>query len=276
MIDLHLHSSWSDGRHSPAEMVHRAAETGLETIAIADHDVVGGTSEALVAGHAVGVEVIPAVELTVRWARRVVHLLGYGIDHLSPMLLSQLVAAERAMAAHVDGLRSDLAAEGHIVRPEDLRKAHSRYPTGTSVVLAMVRDRRLGQLKNPWAFLRHAAAQPVTASIEDGIELIHRAGGLAVLAHPAKVTHGRPPLDAHALKPLVDAGLDGLECWSTAHQPEIRDHFRAVAERLGLLATGGSDSHGRANGVAPGDVQIPRTARDDLEAALKAKAPAVG
>ncbi len=86
MIDLHLHSTWSDGRLTPTQVVQRAAEIGLEAVAIADHDVVGGTDEALIAGRRLGVEVIPAIELTVRWGRRVVHLLGYGIVHTHSLL----------------------------------------------------------------------------------------------------------------------------------------------------------------------------------------------
>jgi 3',5'-nucleoside bisphosphate phosphatase len=268
MIDLHLHSTWSDGRLTPTQVVKRAAEIGLQAVAIADHDVVGGTDEALEAGQLFGVEVIPAVELTVRWGRRVVHLLGYGVDHLHPLLSERLRAGERAMSVHVDVLRSELLDEGHDVPLSSLSRAHSRYPTGTSVVLALTRERRLGQLKNPWKTLRRAAEQPVTASIEDGVDLIHRVGGAAVLAHPGKIGRGRPLLDADQIRPLVDAGLDGIECWSTAHRDETRDHFLGVADRLGILSTGGSDSHGRDGGVAIGSQGVPGSCLANLNGVI--------
>jgi 3',5'-nucleoside bisphosphate phosphatase len=257
VIDLHLHSTWSDGRLTPTQVVKRAAETGLQAVAIADHDVVGGTDEAFTAGKLFGVEVIPAVELTVRWGRRVVHLLGYGIDHSHSLLSQRLSVAEQAMSAHVEGLLLDLREEGHQVPLSSLWRAHSRYPTGTSVVLALTRERRLGQLKNPWKTLRRAAEQPATASIHDGIDLIHHIGGAAVLAHPGKITRGGPLLDADQIRPLVSAGLDGIECWSIAHRNETRDHFLGVADRLGILTTGGSDSHGRDGGVAIGSQDLP-------------------
>jgi 3',5'-nucleoside bisphosphate phosphatase len=264
MIDLHLHSTWSDGRLTPTQVVKCAAELGLQAVAIADHDVVGGTDEALEAGRRYGVEVIPGIELTVRWGRRVVHLLGYGIDHFEPLLSERLDTAERAMSLHVDTLLSELHEEGHLVPHSSLARAHSRYPTGTSVVLALTRERRLGQLKNPWKTLRRAAQQPVTASIEDGIELIHRVGGAAVLAHPGKIIPGGPLLDTRQLRPLVSAGLDGIECWSVAHRDATRDHFISVADHLGIVATGGSDSHGRDGGVAIGSQGVPRGRLDEL------------
>jgi predicted metal-dependent phosphoesterase TrpH len=268
MIDLHLHSTWSDGRLTPTEVVKRAAEQGLQAIAIADHDVVGGTDEALEAGRRFGVEVIPAIELTVSWGRRVVHLLGYGIDHIQPLLSERLDTAERAMSVHVDTLLSELHDQGHLVSHASLVRAHSRYPTGTSVVLALTRERRLGQLKNPWKILRRAAQQPVTASVQDAIELIHRVGGAAVLAHPGKIIRGGPLLDADQLRPLVSAGLDGIECWSMAHRDATRDHFLGVADQLGIVVTGGSDSHGRDGGVAIGSQGVPRSRLEELTALI--------
>jgi predicted metal-dependent phosphoesterase TrpH len=268
MIDLHLHSTWSDGRLTPTQVVKRAAEQGLQAVAIADHDVVGGTDEALEAGQRFGVEVIPAIELTVSWGRRVVHLLGYGIDHAQPLLSERLDTAERAMSLHVDTLLSELHEEGHTVPHSSLARAHSRYPTGTSVVLALTRERRLGQLKNPWRTLRRAAQQPVTASIEDGIDLIHRAGGAAVLAHPGKIVRGGPLLEADQLRPLALAGLDGIECWSMAHRDATRDHFLSVADQLGIVATGGSDSHGRDGGVAIGSQGVPASRLAELGAVI--------
>jgi len=264
VIDLHLHSTWSDGRLTPTQVVKRAAEQGLQAIAIADHDVVGGTDEALSAGQRFGVDVIPAIELTVSWGRRVVHLLGYGIDYAQRLLLERLDTAERAMSVHVNMLLSELHDEGHLVPHSSLARAHSRYPTGTSVVLALTRERRLGQLKNPWKMLRRAAQQPVTASIEDGIELIHRVGGAAVLAHPGKIIRGGPLLDAVQLRPLVSAGLDGIECWSIAHRDTTREHFLGVADHLEIVATGGSDSHGRDGGVAIGSHGMPRSRLAEL------------
>ncbi|MFN0070655.1 MAG: PHP domain-containing protein [Chloroflexota bacterium] len=269
MIDLHLHSTWSDGRLSPTEVVQRAAEQGLTAIAIADHDVVGGTQEAVSEGRRRGVEVIPAVELTVRWGRRVVHLLGYGFDYTHPLIEAQFSAAERAMRVHVGMLLEELRDAGQDIPLSALQRAHSRYPTGTSVVLAITRARGLGRLPNPWQFLRRAAEQPATASIENGIALIHAAGGAAILAHPGKATRGKPLLEAHDLASLIGAGLDGIECWTVAHDDGVRNHFLDAADKLGLLTTGGSDSHGRDRGAAIGSQHVPISVLTELRKVMK-------
>lgn len=263
-VDLHVHTTWSDGRLSPVEVVQQAAQTHLRAIAISDHDVLGGISEAATVGKWLGVEVVPAIELTAFWGRRTAHLLGYFIDPTAPNLVALLSEAERDMAEHVASLIAEISHQGVTLPPSSVAKVHSRYPTGTSVVLTLTRQKLLRSLESPWPVLRLAARQPRTIDIETGIRVIHEAGGAAVLAHPARLVRGKPWLERDDFQPLIDAGLDGVEARTSAHRQETQMHYERVADRLGLAATGGSDFHGQPGRAELGQHGVSDAALDDL------------
>lgn len=264
-VDLHVHTTWSDGRLSPREVIQEAAKLGLSAVAVADHDVVGGLDEAAEAAADVGIELVPAVELTAGWRGRTVHVLGYFIDPRHAELAMALERSEAASRRHVDAVLAELARQGEPLSAVALDQYRTRYPCGASLVFAMVERGMLRRLPEPWRALRMAAAEPRVFSAEQTIELIHQAGGAAVLAHPGKISRREPYVSAEALQPLLEAGLDGLEAWNVAHSLGLRDYYRHLADRLGIIATGGSDCHGRRNqALRLGSQEVPSEALDAL------------
>ncbi|MFN8635821.1 MAG: PHP domain-containing protein [Chloroflexota bacterium] len=243
-VDLHLHTTWSDGRWEPRRVVEEAAARGLAAIAVTDHDVVGGLPEAAAVARELGIELLPGVELTADWNGKTVHILGYGIDPTHPTLTAALERGRAQMAAHVEGVLVALERAGTPIDPEDLSRYRVRYASGAALVLAMVEQGILRKAKNAGVLLRLASMEPRAYTATEAIEVIHAAGGISALAHPARVFKDRPHLAPDELRPLAEAGLDAVEVWQIVHRSEERRHYHALAEELGLLVVGGSDCHG--------------------------------
>jgi predicted metal-dependent phosphoesterase TrpH len=258
-VDLHLHTTWSDGRWEPRRVVEEAAARGLSAIAITDHDVVGGLAEAEAAAREHRLALLAGVELTADWDGKTVHVLGYGIDPSDPALTAALDRGRALMAAHVDEVLAALDQAGTPLGPDDLARYRVRYASGAALILAMVEQGILRKAANGAALLRLASREPRAYTAVEAIDLIHAAGGLAALAHPAKIVRERPRLGADDLVPLAEAGLDALEVWQIVHAEAEREHYRAVARALGLLAVGGSDCHGPRRGLGPriGSQRVP-------------------
>jgi 3',5'-nucleoside bisphosphate phosphatase len=257
-VDLHLHTTHSDGRWEPRRVVEEASSRGLAAIAITDHDVVSGLAEARDAAAELEIELLDGVELTADWNGKVCHILGYGVGAENGQLRSALERGKRQMAAHVGEVLEAVRAAGHELGEQDLSRYNTRYATGTSLVLGMLERGILRHSTQARRLLAMAASQPRAYTAEEAIQLIHEAGGLAVLAHPARVAGRGRLLEAKAFRPLVDTGLDGLEVWHIVQNEGAREHYRALAARLGLLATGGSDCHGpRSSGVRIGSQRVP-------------------
>jgi predicted metal-dependent phosphoesterase TrpH len=258
-VDLHLHTTWSDGRWEPRRVVEEAGGQGLAAIAITDHDVIGGLAEAQRAADALGIAFLAGVELTADWNGRTVHLLGYGIDPAHPMLVGALDRGRALMAAHVEEVLAALERAGTPIAPEDLSRYRVRYASGAALVLAMVEQGVLKRAKNGGALLRLASKEPRAYTAAEAIEVIHAAGGVAALAHPAKIVRDQPHLAADALRPLADAGLDAIEVWQIVHRQQERVHYIKVAQALGLEIVGGSDCHGPRKSAGPriGSQRVP-------------------
>jgi predicted metal-dependent phosphoesterase TrpH len=296
-VDLHVHTTRSDGRWSPSRVVVEAAERGLAAISVADHDVLGGLDEADVAAREHGIEHLPGVELTADWDGRTVHILGYDIDRLNPELVTALERGRDLMGEHVDRVLEALVEAGEPLDASDLAKYRTRYAGGASLVLAMVERGILRRAKNGRDLLRLASQEPRAYTAAEAIALIHRSGGVAVLAHPAKIRplgaqrvrpqHGdrdtegarRAPLHTAAdLAPLVEAGLDGIEVWQIVHGPAERQHYARVAEELGLLVTGGSDCHGPRRQLGPrlASQRVPYAVLEAIRRAISERTAAPG
>lgn len=248
-IDLHLHSTASDGGLPPGELVRAAARAGLDVIALADHDTTAGVAEALRAADGL-VHVIPALEISTTDQGSEIHILGYFVDpeHAALQEHARTAAARRRDRIHAMLQRLD-ALGIHISFDDVLAEA-----SGSTGILGRPHIAR--------ALVRHGYAPTLDHAFEqylgDGrpafepmdliapshaIELIHLAGGLAVWAHP--------PLDgveAEARR-LGALGLDGLECFRPRVAPDDARRLRELARGLGLLVTGGSDWHGAWSGV---------------------------
>jgi predicted metal-dependent phosphoesterase TrpH len=248
LIDLHLHTTHSDGRLSPVEIVREAAARGLRAISITDHDVLSGVEEAAAAGERLGVEVVPGIEMTARWdGHRAVHVLGYFVDPADSALNAALSRARGLMERHVSAVLREIRAAGGSLEARDLDRYRQRYAGGAALVLGMLER---GVLKSSppgtgMRLLRLAAAEPCAYSVREAIALIHGAGGVASLAHPSRLRRGRPLLSAADLEPLAREGLDAIEAWQWIPNGWGSEHYRGVAAQLGLLVSGGSDDHGK-------------------------------
>ena len=263
-IDLHVHTTASDGTASPAEAVELAKAAGLSAIAITDHDTVSGYAEAAEAGKALGVEVIPGIEISTKYGRAV-HILGYYIDpdsdKLAPVLewvvhdrdernrkMAELMAADGLPVSYEEMHRRFGAVIGrpHFAEvlvelglAKDIRDAFDRYvEKGQKYYL-------------PRNFL----------SIERSVEIIREAGGIPVLAHPFQYK-----LDDAGLRELIEhcmeSGLKGIECRYSGYSTEQSKYLGRLAEEYGLIKTGGSDFHGENKkhisiGTGTGALEVP-------------------
>jgi predicted metal-dependent phosphoesterase TrpH len=257
--DLHLHSLVSDGVADPAEVVRRAAASGLTTIAIADHDDTKANALAAQAAKELGVTLIPAIELTARVDARpggTVHILGYGIKDGSEPLESLAKRNRLAKRGQIIAMLERLRELGIAIADEEigLDRTSDAYVGRNKIASALVtRGLAKNRLK---AFKRYlepgakAFVSPEVVAALDAVAAIHTAGGLAVLAHPTA-----DDLDRHLGK-LCEAGLDGVEVWRPRAQGSLLERIWRARERRNLLATGGSDWHGLYPGIPLGDWKV--------------------
>jgi 3',5'-nucleoside bisphosphate phosphatase len=260
VIDLHLHTTASDGLCSPRQLVEQAAAAGVTTLSVTDHDTTAALSEASAHAAAAGLRFVPGIEITAIEDGADVHVLGYFIDPASPRLSAFLGAQRSSRVERVKAIGERLAGIGMPVDIGPLLAAAGRQEGRSvgrpQVARALVAaghavdtndafERWLGRGR-PGFVPRDGAAS------DEVIAVIHDAGGLASLAHP-----GLTKVDAR-IEALRDAGLDALEAYHSEHDPVTRDRYRQIATSLNLLVTGGSDYHGDpAHGVAPGMVTLP-------------------
>jgi predicted metal-dependent phosphoesterase TrpH len=242
LIDLHLHSTYSDGVRTPAELVTLAKGLGLKAIALADHDTVDGIDEALAAGAACGMEVLPALELSVAFGPyRDVHLLGYLLDHRDPGLLATLKEFRD---------KRETRGEAIIVRiNEKLAGGALGRPHIAQVLMA---KGYAGNMQD--AFNRYLVPCDVPKRYfpaDEALATVRRLGGVAVLAHPTSITAERATLTG-VIDQLRDLGLDGLEAFNNICNDQESAFLRALAEKKGMVWTGGSDYHGIEEGIGIG------------------------
>jgi 3',5'-nucleoside bisphosphate phosphatase len=245
MIDLHLHTTASDGLLPPRVLVQRAAAAGLTTIAITDHDTVGGIREAAAAGVELGVRVVPGIEITAVENQCDVHVLGYFLEPDSAVLTTLLQAQRSDRIRRVREIAARLAGLGYPIEIEPLvdAAAHSSRSIGRPAIAdALVAARHTVDRNDAFARLlgRGCPAFVPRTGVAGAavIETIHAAGGLASLAHPGIAT------DDALIESLAAGGLDAIEVWHSDHSPEQQAYYSALAERLGMAKSGGSDYHG--------------------------------
>jgi len=242
-----VHTTASDGRLTPTEAVHAAAERGLSAVAITDHDVLSGLEEAAAAAPP-GLEVVPGIEMTTRWeGQRAIHVLGYFVDPLHAGLVAALANAQQLMQRHVDMVLEAIRAVGGTLERDDLDRYRHRYAGGAALVLGMIEH---GVLRGAPAgtgmrLLRLAADEPRAYTVSEAVTLIHQAGGVASLAHPAKLKRTEPLLSAQDLTQLMAEGLDAIEAWQWIPRGWGSEHYLGVALDLRVLVSGGSDDHGK-------------------------------
>lgn len=267
--DLHVHSSASDGTLSPHAIVRLAARAGLTHLAITDHDSVSGLDEALDACVALGVKLIPGVELSATTERGDdVHILGYFIDPTSPLLLDRLTRFRLARSHRAERMVRSLADAGiPVTIDEVLRFAQDAAIGRAHVARAIVASGHAVSVKDAFErFIGRDAPHYIAKESprpEEAISYIIEAGGIPVIAHPGVGGH------SYLIERLIRQGLAGIEAFHADHAPEERLHYAALARELGLLVTGGSDFHGPQGPNPPlGSVELPA---QHIEALLAAR-----
>ncbi len=247
-IDLHTHSSISDGLLSPRKLVELAAEEGLSTIALADHDTVDGIDEALKAGEEFGVEVIPAIEISVNHEDGSMHLLGYYIDHHNADLLEMLQKLKESREERNIKIIARLNKLGYGVKSNDVLTLSTDGTCGRAHIAgALVARGYFPDVKAAFdALLNYngpAYVDRYRLPLKDAIGHIHGAGGAAVWAHPGTHENKMERL-LNRLERWRGYGLDGIESDYCDHTIELRNRLRSLAREHELIYTGGSDFHG--------------------------------
>lgn len=276
VADLHLHTYFSDGTFSPEELVGQAQRQDLHGLALTDHDTVEGCLPTGLACQAAGIEFIAGTELTAEQNGHEIHILGYLIDVQNPKFLQEIGKFQavrqnriREMVQRLNELNVPLQAE------EVFALANCRAPGRPHVARALVQAGLVGSLDEAFErFLkknRPAWVPKFKMSASQATELIHQSGGVAVMAHP-----GLNRSD-EVIPVMVEAGLDGIECFHTKHSTAMSEHYLQIAERFNLLVTGGSDCHGLSKGrPLIGSVRLPYEHVEKLQTrAAQRKASAV-
>lgn len=258
-VDLHLHSTVSDGTLTPTEIIEKAAALELSTVSITDHDSFAGINEAKAAAERHGVCLIPGVELSTNFSDQDVHVLGYFADYLDPALNEKLRGLRdsreiraRQIVERLSGIGVDIDWDMVMTlsRGEAVGRPHiaqALINEGYARDMSDVFKRYLGRDKPGYL-------QKRVLDIREIFHLVHRAGGLTSLAHPG---HWQP--SEAVLTELKTMGLDAIEAWHIDHSEADTARFLGLAQRLGLLLTGGSDCHGerKKHGHVLGSLDIP-------------------
>jgi predicted metal-dependent phosphoesterase TrpH len=273
LIDLHTHTTASDGRCGPTELVDRAAAAGVTVLSVTDHDTVGGCEAAAARCRDTGIEFVSGIEITSVADGADVHILGDFVDAASPVLATFLAEQRRQRVERVGAILERLAAQGIVL--------------DAAAILRPAADNPSTSIGRPWVARALIAAGHVATSDQaferwlargrpgfvprhgpspaEVLQRIHECGGLASLAHPVLVRRDE------WLPELARDGLDALEAYHSDHDAAATWHYLEIAQRLGLAVTGGSDFHGdESHGPGgPGCVSLPREAYERLKSRIR-------
>lgn len=273
VIDLHVHSTASDGTMSPAEVVHHAQSLGLSAIGLTDHDSLSGIPEALETGESIGIEVIPGCELSVESPQGAMHILGYwvrpdgSLDHMLTMLRKKRHERNRAMIGKLQKMGMDLEYEevralsggGSVGRPHLAR-----------VLVEKGYVRSVDEAFRSLLGSQGAAYVPKEKPTPgEAIEALRQEGALAFLAHPFSLELAIPDLD-RIVQFLKELGLQGIEAWYSGHDDGQVRYCLEAARRYDLLVSGGSDFHGSVKpkihlGTGLGNLHVPLAALEGMK-----------
>lgn len=275
VIDLHTHTIHSDGSATPSELVAAAAANGGIAIAMTDHDTVGGLAEGREAAAKLGLEFVNGVEISAEFSPGTMHILGYYIDDKDAELLRALEQLRQSREQRNPRIAERLRELGYDISYEEVARlagndvvgrphfARIMVQKGFASGIQDAFDRFLG--KGAAAYVEKKRPSPT-----ESIELIHKAGGAAVLAHPYQLKLSPEDVERQVME-LSELGLDGIEAIYSRHSAEQREQYSLLAARHGLLITGGSDYHGTykpdidvVRGL--GDLQVPYGLLDEMRA----------
>lgn len=242
--DLHLHSLHSDGKFSPSRLIGFLRKKEIGIASLADHDSVKGLRRFISAANKNGIYVIPAVELSSHLGKKEIHILGYCIDYRNTVLTKKLEEFKKMRKARIEKMMDKLKAMGFTLALADVRRFSKRGLFGRMhLALTLVEKGYSSSVAEAFArFLGHGRCAFVPKqrfSPKEAVDLIKKAGGIPVIAHP-----GSPKLSEEEIDSLVSIGIKGLEAVHPKHSRATEERIRKICEGRGLLVTGGSDFHG--------------------------------
>lgn len=258
-VDLHLHSTASDGTLAPAGIVEKAHELHLSAIALTDHDSVAGIQEALNESINLPLTFIPGLEMSSEYGEKDIHILGYFIDYKQDYLAETLAKLREARANRARIMVERLAENDMAIDFAEVEQCAGGGAIGRPhVAQVLVKQGMVDDISDAFnRFIgrgRPAYVPKHVLTTAQIIDLIHKVGGVASLAHP-----GTSKVDEPLLRLLKESGLDAVEVWHTDHSADQRRYFKELASRLDLLPTGGSDCHGfgKSRGFVLGSLDVP-------------------
>lgn len=289
LVDLHTHSTASDGTLSPTQLMQQAGAAGLAGIALTDHDTGNGLVEAAAEARRLNLRFVPGIEISADYPTPgTMHILGHFIDPVSPALgaMSRLLLdARNERNPRIIARLRELGCNVTMEQVEAI--AHKNVPAGSPVVIgrphiaqALVQAGCVANLKQAFdGFLGTTGSAyfpKERLTPRQAIDCIHAAGGLASLAHPVQLRTGAPAETQTVINRLAEAGLDGLECYHCDHRPQDIEFFLGLTRRYNLVATGGSDFHGGNKidvhlGRGKNNVAVPESVLDRLEERWQAR-----
>ena len=254
-IDLHIHSTYSDGILSPAAIVDLAKQTGVGAIALTDHDTVAGIAEALVRGRQVGVTVIAGIEISA-WHKDIpLHILGYRLRYNEPVLHHRLLPLQEGRQIRNERIVANLNQLGVDLNMAELSACSQHGQVGRPHIARLLVQKGV-VVSEDEAFNRYlrrggaAYAERFKYYADEAITMIREAGGIAVLAHPVNLDPSLVSIP-HLLRELQHLGLQGVEVYYPTHSGSATRKLKRIATQLDLLITGGSDFHGNNRSKAP-------------------------
>jgi predicted metal-dependent phosphoesterase TrpH len=258
MVDLHIHSTSSDGIFKPAELVAIARAAGISAIAIADHDSIDGINEALAAAAAAGITLIPSVELSVAYGKyHDVHILGYFIDQNDRQFNEKLLLFRERRETRglqvIANINQKLQSEGKPTLASSEILARAEGSLGRPHIARALIDKGLAaSMQDAFnAYLVPCNVPKEYFPFADALAEIHRMGGVAVLAHPQSISRDKSELSA-IISDMAAKGLDGVEAFNSMGVEGEDSFLKKTAQALGLVVTGGSDFHGGEEGFDMG------------------------
>ncbi|HEY5648229.1 MAG TPA: PHP domain-containing protein [Nitrospiria bacterium] len=266
-VDLHSHSTASDGTLTPAELVRYAAKKRLRAFSLTDHDGVDGLDEAMAEGERLGVEVIPGVELSAEHANGTMHVLGFFVDRKQGGLQEKLRKLQKGREERNPQIIKKLQDLGVDITFDEVRAASGGGLIGRPHFAKVLLEKKVVPTMQQ-AFEKYlkkgapAYVEKFRFTPEDTIRLIHEGGGVAVLAHPFTVYKSNQEVLDQEVGKLAKAGLDGIEVYYSTYSSDQSRKYRYLAEQNDLLFSGGSDFHGSHKpgidlGVGYGQLRIP-------------------
>lgn len=277
-IDLHTHSTCSDGTLSPSELVDHAVERKLAVIALTDHDTVSGLPEALDHARRFDIEVVPGIEISSRCQDTSLHILGYGIDHKNSEFAAFLAKLQKSRYDRNIGILERINTLGIHMELAELTDLAGDQIGRPHFAQLLIKKGIVGSMQDAFtrflkrggpAFVEHARPES-----DEVIEQIRNAGGIAILAHPA-CTDPSLSLIPTLIKKLRTQGLAGLEAYYPAHSKKTSKALLAIAGENNMLVSGGTDFHGKDRSSTPlggsvKTVRIPLEIWENISTALAA------